>query len=68
MKNATQTMLVVLALLFITSCAAKKELAGLKEECQAQYSHPGCSHGPDRFFFLFHDRDPVQTQSPHGHE
>lgn len=36
MKNATQTMIVVLALLLITGCAAKKELTSLKEECQSQ--------------------------------
>lgn len=36
MENAIKSMLAILVLIFITSCAAKKELAGLKEECEAQ--------------------------------
>jgi hypothetical protein len=36
MENSIKSILIVVALIFITSCAAKKELAGLKEECQSQ--------------------------------
>lgn len=36
MENSIKSILIVVALIFMTSCAAKKELAGLKEECQSQ--------------------------------